>query len=98
MTRHALTFAVGMLVAGLVGTAMAAVPDSSPFAWPAAPAASADAIDLPPVPPPPGRKTDRAPRVVGTPRADIVLRAAPATVAPCPDKTDRLPHTGTREA
>ena len=97
MRRHALTFTVGMFVAGLVGTAIAAVPDPSPLGWPAAGTKTADHIELPAVPPPPGR-TNMAPRVVRHPRADIVLRANPTTNVPCPDKVKRLPDTGARQA
>jgi hypothetical protein len=84
MTRHVVMLATGLCAASLVGSAMAAVPDPSLFSWPTTLAAPALDIDLPAVPPPPVRKADPAPPVVATPRADIMLRAAPATTAPCP--------------
>lgn len=86
MTRHMVTLATGLFAAGLVGSAIAAVPDPSPFSW--APPAAAQELDLPDLPPPPGRKV--APPAA--PRADIVLLAEPRMAAPCPDKVKRLPR------
>lgn len=87
MTRHMVTLATGLFATGLVGSAIAAVPDPSPFSW-APPAQTAQDVDLPDVPPPPARKV--VPPLA--PRADIVLLAEPRTAAPCPDKIKRVPR------
>jgi hypothetical protein len=84
MTSRALTFATGLFIAGLVGSAVAAVPDASPFTW-SAPLPVAARIELPDAPPPPGRATAR-PFV----RADILLATEPRVSAPCPDHAKRL--------
>lgn len=91
MRRHLLMLTAALFAAGLVGTALAAVPDPSPFSWSPPPAAAND-VDLPRVPPPPVRKV-LAP---APPRADIVLQAEPRLAAPCPDRLKRTART--REA
>ncbi len=83
MTSRVLTFGAGVLVTGLVGSAMAAVPDPSPFTWPRPVPDSAEVV-LPDAPPPPRSQTtrDRA----GT---DIVLATQPRVSAPCADPPSR---------
>ncbi len=85
MTSRVLTFATGLFVAGLVGSAIAAVPDPSPFSWSVPLSIASTRVELPDVPPPPSRRTTG-----GKARADIVLMTQPRLSDPCPDRAKRL--------
>ena len=69
----------GLLTASLVGSAVAAVPESAPFTLPTLDLA----LDLPAAPPPPPRALPQLPRVPvsGT---DLLHRALTMTAKPCP--------------
>lgn len=69
----------GLFTASLVGSAVAAVPESSPFTLPTLTAS----LDLPAVPPPPPRVLPQVPRVP-TSGTDLLQRALTRTVKPCP--------------
>ena len=85
MTSRVFTFSTVLFVAGVVGSAVAAVPDASPFTW-SAPLPVAASLELPDVPPPPGRATTRT--LVGA--ADIVRATEPRVSGGCPDRGRRV--------
>lgn len=92
MKSEALVFAAGLSVAGFIGSAMAAVPDPSPFIW-SAPLSVVAEVELPDVPPPPSPRATR-----GAAGADIVLVTPPRVSVPCPDRAMRVRAAATKPA